>query len=80
MTQSQFENLMGVSKPTCSRWENGAAVQSETSNKLMILFRESRANVETILAHNQKGESVVQGAFTAAREHKKGDYSWQTTM
>lgn len=40
MTQREFESLLGVSKPTASRWENGASQQSETADRLMKLLRD----------------------------------------
>ena len=40
LTQREFESLLGVSKPTGSRWENGASQQSITANNLMKLIRD----------------------------------------
>ena len=40
LTQHYFESVLGVSKPTASRWENGASQQSITSNTLMRLIRD----------------------------------------
>ena len=40
LTQHEFESLLGVSKPTASRWENGASQQSITANNLMRLIRD----------------------------------------
>lgn len=40
LTQHEFESLLGVSKPTASRWENGASQQSITANTLMKLIRD----------------------------------------
>lgn len=40
LTQREFESLLGVSKPTASRWENGASQQSITANNLMKLIRD----------------------------------------
>ena len=40
LTQHEFESLLGVSKPTASRWENGASQQSITANNLMKLIRD----------------------------------------
>ena len=40
LTQHEFESLLGVSKPTASRWENGASQQSITANTLMRLIRD----------------------------------------
>ena len=35
LTQTEFERILGVGKPTCSRWENGVALQSRTTDRLM---------------------------------------------
>lgn len=35
MTQVEFEELLGVSSPTCSRWENGVVQQSKTVDRLI---------------------------------------------
>lgn len=40
LTQHEFESLLGVSKPTSSRWENGASQQTVTANILMRLIRD----------------------------------------
>lgn len=40
LTQHEFESVLGVSKPTASRWENGASQQSITANNLMRLIRD----------------------------------------
>ena len=40
LTQHDFELVLGVSKPTASRWENGASQQSITANTLMRLIRD----------------------------------------
>ena len=40
LTQHDFESVLGVSKPTASRWENGASQQSITANTLMRLIRD----------------------------------------
>lgn len=37
LTQVEFESLLGVSSPTCSRWENGAVQQSKTADRLIRL-------------------------------------------
>lgn len=38
LTQVEFERLLGVSSPTCSRWENGAVQQSKSSDRLIRLI------------------------------------------
>lgn len=38
MTQVQFESLLGVSTPTASRWETGAAMPSKTACNLMRIY------------------------------------------
>lgn len=38
MTQAEFEELLGVSTPTVSRWETGAAAPSKSVCKLMQLY------------------------------------------
>lgn len=40
LTQHDFESVLGVSKPTASRWENSASQQSITANTLMRLIRD----------------------------------------
>ena len=40
LPQHEFESLLGVSKPTSSRWENGASQQTVTANILMRLIRD----------------------------------------
>lgn len=39
MTQREFEAAMGVSSPTCSRWESGAMVPSGPAAALMRVYR-----------------------------------------
>lgn len=39
VTQSEFERMLGVKPPTCSRWESGAVLQSPTANQLMWLMK-----------------------------------------
>ncbi len=39
ITQAEFERLVGVSTPTCSRWETGAMLVSGTADKLIRLLR-----------------------------------------
>lgn len=38
LNQKEFESLLGVSSPTCSRWETGGVMPSETSSRLMRLL------------------------------------------
>ena len=38
LTQVEFEELLGVSSPTCSRWENGAVQQSKSADRLIRLI------------------------------------------
>lgn len=38
MNQREFEALIGVSSPTCSRWETGSMMQSRTVDKLMRIY------------------------------------------
>lgn len=40
LTQAQFEKIIGVNPPTCSRWESGAVMQSATANNIMWLMRD----------------------------------------
>ena len=40
MTQAEFENMLGVSTPTCSRWENGAAFPAKSTDRLMRAMME----------------------------------------
>lgn len=40
LKQREFEALLGVATPTCSRWETGAAQQSRTADRLMRSIRD----------------------------------------
>lgn len=40
MTQKEFERMLGVSTPTCSRWENNTSQQSRSVDLLMHVARE----------------------------------------
>lgn len=40
VTQAQFERMIGVKTPTCSRWESGAVMQSTVANNLMWLIKD----------------------------------------
>ena len=40
LTQREFESIMGVSKPTVSRWENGASQQSDMADRYMKAIRD----------------------------------------
>ena len=40
MTQKAFERMLGVSSPTCSRWENNSLQQSRSVDLLMHVARE----------------------------------------
>lgn len=40
VTQVQFEKMIGVKTPTCSRWESGAVMQSPVANNLMWLMKD----------------------------------------
>lgn len=74
LTQHEFESLLGVSKPTASRWENGASQQSITANNLMKLIREvpevrkylGLSSDETTSGLNTSQFSVIQGGEAPA--------------
>ena len=53
MTQAQFEGVMGVSTPTASRWETGAAMPSKTA---CILMRAYAQHPELLHERTQRGE------------------------
>lgn len=40
MSQKDFENLIGVSSPTVSKWETGAVQQTKPADNLMKLIRD----------------------------------------
>ena len=61
LRQSDFERLLGVSTPTCSRWETGAVQQSRTADKLMRVIRDV-PGVYEYLADDSKQLSVIAGA------------------
>ena len=50
MTQRQFEEAVGVSSPTCSRWENGTSQQSRTADRLMRLMRDVPGVADRLVA------------------------------
>lgn len=41
LTQAQFEEMLGVSTPTASRWETGAMLPSKTADLLMKTMAEN---------------------------------------
>ncbi|WP_072500630.1 type II toxin-antitoxin system MqsA family antitoxin [Olsenella phocaeensis] len=53
LNQAQFEQLVGVSRPTASRWENGASVQSKTADRLMRLLRFDRRNADVLMERSE---------------------------
>lgn len=40
LNQSEFEELLGVSRPTACRWERGSVVQTKTADLLMRVARD----------------------------------------
>lgn len=53
LNQAQFEQLVGVSRPTASRWENGASIQSRTADLLMRLLRFDRRNADVLMERSE---------------------------
>lgn len=56
MTQRDFEAAMGVSSPTCSRWESGAMIPSGPAAALMRVYR----------AHPELAREALEGAAVPA--------------
>ena len=48
VTQAEFERMLGVKPPTCSRWESGAVLQSPTANQLMWLMRDTPCSIDAL--------------------------------
>lgn len=55
LTQKQFEELLGVSTPTVSRWETGAAVQSKMADNLIRVVGGHRCAAQTLLERSEIG-------------------------
>lgn len=60
MTQRQFEEAVGVTSPTCSRWENGTSQQSRTADRLMRVMRDVPGVVDHLTS---SGSKVVTGRY-----------------
>lgn len=58
LTQREFEELIGVSSPTASRWETGAMLPSKTADTLIRLLGEFPEAV-AFLQHDSTGESFT---------------------
>lgn len=57
LTQREFEELIGVSSPTVSRWETGAMLPSKTTDTLIRLLGEFPEAV-AFLQHGTTGGAV----------------------
>nr|DAZ19057.1 MAG TPA: putative zinc finger/helix-turn-helix protein, YgiT family [Caudoviricetes sp.] len=71
LNQKEFEALIGVSTPTCSRWETGSMMQSRTADKLMRVFID---HPEYALDALQPGRMVATSSKTVALP--KCDAAW----
>lgn len=61
MTQAQFEKLLGVTKPTVSRWENGASQPTATACQLMRVVRDYPLVLPSLGVHVDGTETGVKG-------------------
>ncbi len=65
MTQAQFEKLLGVAKPTVSRWENGASQPTATACQLMRVVRDYPLVLPSLGVHvDGTGTGVKGNAFS----------------
>lgn len=91
MTQAQFERLLGVAKPTVSRWENGASQPTATACQLMRAIRDYPSVLPSLgvcVAMAGSGVeastfSVVQGGkpvWHTYRQTKTGDGDFEMRM
>lgn len=91
MTQAQFEKLLGVAKPTVSRWENGASQPTATACQLMRAIRDCPSVLPSLgvcVAVADSGVkastfSVIQGGKTAwhtYQQTKTGDGDFEMRM
>lgn len=71
LTQREFEELIGVSSPTASRWETGAMLPSKTTDTLIRLLGEFPEAV-AFLQHESTGESFT----VIANKDKSGCISY----
>lgn len=74
LTQKQFEELIGVSSPTASRWETGAMFQSKTADKF----------IRVLAAHPEIAEEVISGEIRSATSaiqipSKPVDSTWNSS-
>lgn len=81
MTQAQFEKLLGVAKPTVSRWENGASQPTTTACQLMRAIRDC-PSVLPVLGFRVEGTgsgvegntfSVIHGGKSAWRAQPQAE-------
>ena len=63
MTQRDFERVLGVSSPTCSRWENGAVQQSNTADKLMRIIARFPEALAYLMNDGQKSTASYRGTL-----------------
>lgn len=52
LTQRQFEELLGVGKKTCVRWESGRVCQNAATDRLIRLLAADRENIRHLAAIN----------------------------
>lgn len=62
LTQSEFENLLGVGKGSVHRWESGKLIQSKVADNLIRIFKEYPSIAESYADRNEI-RIVRRGAF-----------------
>lgn len=66
LSQSAFENLLGVGSKTVVRWEKGTVFQSATADRLMRLLR-LEPDLAMILKGEQLNEAYTEGPPAAKK-------------
>ena len=70
VTQSEFERMLGVKPPTCSRWESGAVLQSPTANQLMWLMKSAPCVIDAL--KRKAAEKAGNAEFASGRRQHRG--------
>lgn len=73
LRQSDFERMLGVSSPTCSRWETGSAQQSRTADRLMRVIRDVAGAAGYLMS--REGLVSVSASFSMPQRDDKP--AWQ---
>lgn len=78
MTQAQFEKLLGVAKPTVSRWENGASQPTATACQLMRVIRDHPSVLASLgVTVNEAGSDVEAPTFSVVPGGKPAWHTYQ---